>query len=50
MKKLRIVNKAKFYKRLFEISLYIIYILILTQLFDNGVIDKFLNYAITVYR
>ena len=49
MKKLKIVNKTKFYKTMFTISTYIIYILFFMLLAEKGIISKIFDFIITVY-
>lgn len=49
MKKLKIVNKTKFYKTMFAISTYMIYILAFMLLAEKGILSKIFDFIITVY-
>lgn len=49
MKKRKIVNKIKFYKTMFSISLYVNFLLILTVIFKTGLVSKILDYVFIIY-
>lgn len=49
MKKRKIVNKTKFYKTIFTISLIINFVLIFTLLANSGLLSKILDYILIIY-
>lgn len=49
MKKRKIVNKVKFYKTMFTISLMINFLLIYTLLVSSGILSKILDYILIIY-
>lgn len=49
MKKRKIVNKSKFYKTMFFISLYINYILGLAILAEKGILGKIWDLIFIIY-
>lgn len=49
MKKRKIVNKTKFYKTMFSISLYINFLLILMVMFKTGLVSKILDFIFIIY-
>lgn len=49
MKKLKIVNKAKFYKTMLSISLYINFLMILGIMGITGLLSKILDYIFIIY-
>lgn len=49
MKKRKIVNKAKFYKTMFTISLIVNFMLGFILLASNGILSKVLDYILIIY-
>lgn len=49
MKKLKIVNKTKFYKTMLAISLYINFLMIFGILTKIGLLSKILDYIFIIY-
>lgn len=49
MKKLKIVNRTKFYKTMLLISLYINFLMILGIMGTTGLLSKFLDYVFIIY-
>lgn len=49
MKKLKIVNKRKFYKTMLTISLYINFLLMLAVMGVTGLLSKILDYILIIY-
>lgn len=49
MKKLKIVNKTKFYKTILSISLYINFLAILGIMGATGLLSKILDYIFIIY-
>lgn len=49
MKRLKIVNKAKFYKTMLVISAYINFLMILGIMGASGLLSKILDYIFIIY-
>ena len=49
MKKRKIVNKTKFYKTMFTISLIANFVLVFTLLANSGILSKVLDYILIIY-
>lgn len=49
MKKLKIVNKTKFYKTMFIISAYINFLMILGIMGATGLLSKIFDYIFIIY-
>lgn len=49
MKRLKIVNKTKFYKTMLSISLYINFLMILGIMGATGLLSKILDYILIIY-
>ena len=49
MKKLKIVNKTKFYKTMLTISAYINFLLLLALASESGLLSKILDYILIIY-
>lgn len=49
MKKLKIVNKTKFYKTVLSISLYINFLMILGIMGVTGLLSKIFDYIFIIY-
>lgn len=49
MKRLKIVNKTKFYKTMLSISLYINFLMILGVMWATGLLSKILDYIFIIY-
>ncbi len=49
MKKLKIVNKTKFYKTILSISLYINFLMILGVMGSTGLLSKIFDYIFIIY-